>query len=165
MNYDRASQTYSSNTLLYFEFVKTASDVLTMQETRTYATLLNTFRFGFSRAWIDADSAPTISEPPGLHMVPGASVTGAILFSLGGGVGAVSDEGTSNPTRFFTNNQFDFADQVLKQKGAHELQFGMKSRDSKATEISGTPRPASSNSSVLISSWRERPTHLSGLLP
>ena len=125
-NYEMANQHTNSPILIYASTFNTHYHILTLEETRTYAATLNTMRFGFTRPVNVVDNGPTVPQPPGLVFLPGAPVIGAIQFASGGGVGAVNDQGTTNPGRHFALNQFEVGDQVFHQRGAHALQMGVQ---------------------------------------
>ena len=105
--------------------------ILTLQETRAYATFLNVIRAGYTRSNLINEDLPQIPIDPSLVFIPGAKVVGAIAFGTRGGLGgvgnAITSAGPSGATeRFAYVNQFEVNDQVNYYLGAHSLQFGAK---------------------------------------
>src|SRR5262249_14847553 len=104
--------------------------LLHLQASRAYSTLLNVVRFGFLRSTLINDDVPTIPVPASLAFIPGAKQVGQISFGTRavGGVGnAVTSAGTSGASeRHAFVNQFEVSDQVNYYLGAHSLQFGAK---------------------------------------
>ena len=106
----------------------TRDQVLTLQETRAYAPLLNVARVGFNRSVLVTDQLPTIPLDPSLVFIPGARAIGQIQFG-GGGSGAtpLTNAGTAGSSdRYAFTNQFEAGDQVHYYRGAHSFQFGAK---------------------------------------
>ena len=141
-NYSPGSQILTSSPDLYLtgSNVTTSSHVFTLEETRTYPTLVNTARLGYTRAWTFNDSTPTTLPPSSLVFIPGAKTVGEINFALqktgGSSAGAsitAQGSGTSED-RFFALNQFDYGDQVFHQHGPHSMQFGV---DVQRIQLSG----------------------------
>ena len=92
---------------------------------RTYATLLNSFRFGYTRGSVFTDSLPAIEIDPSLRFLEGAKTVGTITFSSTAAGGPYTETGTSTGAeRHFVVNQFDWQDMVYYYRGAHSFQFG-----------------------------------------
>ncbi len=131
-NYTPANQHLESpQVLLFGSFSDTKSHLITVEETRSYATTVNTVRIGFTRAATLSDTRPTTSVDPSLEFLPGAHAVGNISFSTSSSAGAAAAALTaqgsgSSVRRHFALNQFDVADQIFHQHGPHAFQFGMQ---------------------------------------
>ncbi|OFV95381.1 MAG: hypothetical protein A3H28_02260 [Acidobacteria bacterium RIFCSPLOWO2_02_FULL_61_28] len=90
----------------------------TLSESRVVTpTLLNTFRFSFSRSAFSSDSLSGISGPQ-FSLVPGKEIGGVSVS----GVTGFGPDGAS-PT--FTNqNVFTWSDDLFYSRGMHSLKFG-----------------------------------------
>jgi hypothetical protein len=85
--------------------------------------VLNTFRFGFNRSYIDSDFPFIIDIPPELSFIPGHRL--GTFF----GVSEIAPLGSNFFTpRFFAYNQFEFTDQLSIAKGAHSIKTGFSLR-------------------------------------
>ena len=130
-NFDQSNQHLSSNILLFGPIGDSTAHVLTLEETRTYASTLNTIRFGFSRATTVVNNLPTVPLDPSLVFYPGADSIGSINFGVTNPTANLSasltSQGTGNSGRQHLDiNQFDLADQLFHQLGPHALQFGVQ---------------------------------------
>ena len=97
----------------------TRNQSVTLEETRIFSpSLLNTFRFGFSRAKIDDETLPLIPQltDPALAFVPGKPFG---TFDTTGLVGL----GVSTPTKRI-HNVFQWTDDLTYQKGSNSLKVG-----------------------------------------
>jgi hypothetical protein len=101
-----------------------------LQESHTFSPdVLNTARFGFSRAGFNLISDPLISVPANLDFVTGAGAGG---ITIGGGVSTTSGNGTitaAGPNNaagvWNRRNLFTYTDDVQIAKGRHQLAFGV----------------------------------------
>lgn len=128
-NYTNAEQFQTSDVLLFPQVNPSSAHVLTLEETRAYATTVNTIRFGFARATIFQDGRRTQPYDDSLVFIPGSPEVGELNFELGvtrGAPGALTSQGTSQTKRFWAFNQFEIQDQVFHQHGPHSLQFGVQ---------------------------------------
>ena len=94
---------------------------LTLTETHFFSpSLLNTFRASYTRPVTQSRSEPTVNIAASLYFVPGAPQFGRIvvpgLTSFG--------PGTNTPSAR-TMNSFQFADDLLRSRGAHTMRLGM----------------------------------------
>ena len=104
--------------------------VASLQETHTFSpNLLNTARFGFSRAGFALDSDPLVNIPANLDFVTGAGPGG---ITVGGGVsttagnGTITAAGPNNAAGVWNRrNLFTYSDDVALSKGIHQLNFGV----------------------------------------
>ena len=128
-NYTKSDRFQRSDVLLFPEVNPSTGHVLTLEETRAYATMVNTIRFGFSRGTILQDEQPTQPYDDSLRFIPGAPEIGQLNFEQGvtrGAPGALTSVGATRTVRNWAYNQFEFQDQVFLQRGAHSLQFGVQ---------------------------------------
>jgi len=103
----------------------TRDQILTLEEKRVYPTMLNTFRFGFTRGHLFGTGVPAVELDPNLRFLPGAPSVGQINFSTQTSGNSITRAGIgSSVNRGMTVNQFDTGDQVFLYRGAHSLQFG-----------------------------------------
>jgi hypothetical protein len=109
----------------FASFDDSRDQMLTLEAKRAYATLLNSFRFGFTRARVFSDSLPVIEIDPSLRFLEDAKTIGPLEFSTTTTAAAYTQAGTgTSAERFFVVNQFDWQDHVNYYRGAHSLQFG-----------------------------------------
>jgi outer membrane receptor protein involved in Fe transport len=112
---------------LFAGFQEGREQVATTEWKRTGATLVNAFRLGFSRGSTITDDRAIVDIDPALFFLDGAETVGQITFGASSteGVSQLSGTGTGNSAdRWFIQNQYQIADQVYYQLGAHSLQFG-----------------------------------------
>jgi hypothetical protein len=108
--------------------------VLTLAETRTYNTTVNTIRAGFTRSTLAANQTPTVPLDASLVFFPGAKGLGGITFgpnstqaTLSGSTsGVLSAQGTSSTAQNFALNQFAVGDELYHQLGPHSFQLGVE---------------------------------------
>ncbi|MSO21295.1 MAG: hypothetical protein EXQ56_12730 [Acidobacteria bacterium] len=106
-------------------FDKNRDQLATLDYKKTYSTFLNSFRVGFTRSSVYADSLPVVDIDPTLRFLPGAKTVGNLTFSTSTAGAPLSDFGTATGAeRFFVVNQYDYQDQVFYYRGAHSMQFG-----------------------------------------
>ncbi|HXA56611.1 MAG TPA: carboxypeptidase regulatory-like domain-containing protein [Candidatus Acidoferrum sp.] len=104
--------------------------VASLQEMHTFSPdLLNTARFGFSRAGFNLISDPLTSIPSSLDFVTGAGPGG---ITIGGGVSTTSGNGTitaAGPNNaagvWNRRNLFTYTDDIQLTRGKHQLSFGV----------------------------------------
>ena len=110
---------------LFAENDNSHSQVLTIEEKRTYARFMNVARFGFTRARTFTTDNPVVPFDPNLRFLANRDIVGQITFSASTFGGAVSSSGSSQSVdRRFVVNDFDGSDQVFLFRGAHSFQFG-----------------------------------------
>ncbi|OFW43571.1 MAG: hypothetical protein A3J28_00520 [Acidobacteria bacterium RIFCSPLOWO2_12_FULL_60_22] len=129
------SQTHAVSEIIYWgpgqNQATSNMHVLTLEETRSYSTTVNTIRFGFTRSSLAANSNPTVPLDPSLVFFPGAQGLGGINFTLsgnqaGGSGGALTGRGAVSTAQWFALNQFAVGDQLFHQRGPHALQVGVQ---------------------------------------
>jgi carboxypeptidase family protein len=103
--------------------------VASLQETHILSPqMLNTFRFGFSRAAFNLDSSLLTTFPPSLSFVTGDGPGG---ITVGGGLttatnGTITSAGPGNAAGVWNRrNLFTVTDNVQLNKGIHQLSFGI----------------------------------------
>jgi hypothetical protein len=104
--------------------------VASLQESHTFSPeMLNTARFGFSRAGFNLISDPLVSIPANLDFVTGAGPGG---ITIGGGVSTTSGNGTitaAGPNNaagvWNRRNLFTYTDDLQMTKGMHQFSFGV----------------------------------------
>ncbi|MSO20671.1 MAG: TonB-dependent receptor [Acidobacteria bacterium] len=108
-------------------FQEGREQVATAEWKRTSSTIVNSLRVGFSRGSTITDDRPLVDIDPSLVFLDAAETVGQIVFGAASteGVNSIAAAGTGNSAdRWFTQNQYQVADQVFYQMGAHALQFG-----------------------------------------
>jgi hypothetical protein len=104
--------------------------VASIQETHTFSPdMLNTARFGFSRAGFNLDSIPLTSIPANLDFVTGAGPGGITVgggLSTTAGSGTITAAGPNNAAGVWNRrNLFTYSDDVTLTRGKHQLGFGV----------------------------------------
>jgi len=85
--------------------------------------VLNTFRFGFNRSFIDGDTPYAVDIPASLSWIPGQKL--GTFF----GISEIAPLGNNLFTpRFFAYNHFEFTDALSVIKGAHSIKTGFSFR-------------------------------------
>jgi Carboxypeptidase regulatory-like domain len=114
----------------WVESERTQSLFTTIQETHIFrSNLLNEFRIAFNRTNPrDSSTGVTpLTSDPSLKFIPTAPEMGSIKFSVGRGPqqgGALSGIGVGTDPRTFTQNIFEYTDDVTQIKGRHSLRYG-----------------------------------------
>lgn len=114
---------FASGTLLRMQ-------VASLQESHTFSPdMLNTARFGFSRAGFNLISDPLVSIPANLDFVTGAGPGGITVgggLSTTAGSGSITAAGPNNAAGVWNRrNLFTYADDVQLTHGRHQLGFGV----------------------------------------
>jgi len=108
----------------------TREQAATLEYKRSYVTLLNSARVGFTRGREFSAVEPIDPGPfEGLRFIEGAESIGNMTFSEGGGStgsAALPEVGSDRPLRRYIINQFEAGDQVYYYRGNHSIQFGGK---------------------------------------
>lgn len=104
--------------------------VASLQETHTFSPdVLNTARFGFSRAGFNLDSILLTSIPLNLDFVTGAGPGGITVgggLSTTAGSGTITAAGPNNAAGVWNRrNLFTYSDDVQLTRGKHQLSFGV----------------------------------------
>jgi hypothetical protein len=104
--------------------------VASLQEMHTFSPqLLNTFRFGFSRAGFGLNSALLASFPADLDFVSGRGPGGIVIgggLTTTSGSSSITSAGPNNAAGVWNRrNLFTFSDDLEVSKGEHQLSFGI----------------------------------------
>ena len=107
---------------------RSRDQLLTVEEKRVYATMVNELRFGYTRSAYFTTDNPVTPVSSALDFFPGAETVGNISF---GGVGSIAGALTAAGTglsadRSLVINFFTGSDQVYLTRGAHSLQLGIE---------------------------------------
>ena len=120
--FDDATSNSPEDTFLFARRDVSRQQYLTLVETHVFSpSLLNSFRFGYTRPVTVSNGLSSIEIPSDLMFVPGAPQFGQI---------AVPGLSTFGPSMFTPSsdimNTFQFANDLVLQRGAHELKFGLQ---------------------------------------
>ncbi len=114
---------------LFASYSKLRSQVASVQETHILSpSMINVFRFGFSRAGYSLDPVSLASFSPTLSFVSGQGPGG---FTIGGGntttgSAALTAAGPNNAANVWNRrNLFTFSDDVQMNKGRHQISYGV----------------------------------------
>ena len=104
------------------------NQVFTLEETHIFSpTVINVFRFGFTRSRLFSDEGSLIDIPPALTFVEGREMG---RLRIGGGTGraqsALSDAGNSGVVHdtALVSNKFTYYDQLNISRGSHSITAG-----------------------------------------
>ena len=118
--FDDATSSSSQDTFLFASLAHSRQQYLTLVASHIFSTrVLNAFRLGFTRQAVERDSTSTLEIPRRLFFVPDAPHMGQILIP---GM-SVFGPTTSEPMGTFMST-FQFADDLIVQRGAHALKMG-----------------------------------------
>ncbi len=118
--YDDATSTDNQSVYLFRTVTNSRQQYLTLVESHIFnLTTLNAFRFGYTRPVNFIKTVSSIEIPRSLFFVPGALQFGQIEIP---GLPTFGPQFTS-PERNIMNS-FQFADDVVAQRGPHALKFG-----------------------------------------
>lgn len=97
---------------------------LTLGQDHVFSSkLINTFRFGFNRSFIEGDKPFVVETPPELAFIPGRRL-GSFF-----GISEIAPLGFNLFTpRFFAHNQFELTDQAAIIGGGHSIRVGFAAR-------------------------------------
>jgi carboxypeptidase family protein len=113
----------------WLETQMTRSQFFTLQETHIFrSNVLNEFRAAFNRTNPHDDSTAVPPLDPALKFFPSAREMGAISFSAGRGTstgGALSQIGPRAEPRKFTQNIWEYTDNVSHWTGRHSIRAGV----------------------------------------
>ena len=114
---------------LFASYSTLRSQVASLQETHILSpSMINTFRFGFSRAGYALDPVSLASFSPDLSFVTGQGPGG---ITIGGGntttgSAALTSAGPNNAANVWNRrNLFTFSDGIQLGKGRHQISFGL----------------------------------------
>jgi hypothetical protein len=114
---------------LFASYSTLRSQVASIQETHILSpSMLNTFRFGFSRAGYNLDPVSLASFSPSLSFVTGQGPGG---FTIGGGntttgSAALTSAGPNNAANVWNRrNLFTISDTIQMNKGRHQISYGV----------------------------------------
>jgi hypothetical protein len=118
-----------SGTLTTSTNFATRSQVLSVESTHIFSpTLLNTARFGYSRAHFNFDNSPTIDLSPSLSFVEGRPIGSFIVTGITG-VGSITTG------VFATRELFTYEDKLQMTKGRHFVKAGVWAVRVKSDEL------------------------------
>jgi len=121
------------------------SQIASLQETHSFsASVINTFRAGFTRAKWLMNTAPPVNDPA-LSFVQGQPIGNINIGAVGNGqLGAIAGAGSNGSQQFddIARNLFTVTDSVSVIKGIHRLEFGgwfqkVESNDNAADQRNG----------------------------
>jgi hypothetical protein len=118
--HDHANQVENRAYFYNRDFESGSSQLATLSESHIFSpTLLNTFRFSFSRIVTSANSTtdPAITDPKVL-LQPGQDMGGFTPASTVTGLGFIAADGK------YINNVYTLSDDLFWTKGKHALRFG-----------------------------------------
>ncbi|MGH9786188.1 MAG: TonB-dependent receptor domain-containing protein, partial [Terriglobia bacterium] len=120
--FDDAASTDRQNLFLFRTFTESRQQYLTLVETRIFSLrTLNSLRLGYTRPVNTIATLSSREIPRSLYFVPGAPQFGQIEIPGLATFGPLFTTPESN-----TMNSFQFADDVVAQRGAHALKFGFE---------------------------------------
>ena len=126
---DDGDSTIPAGDPLFASYSVLRSQVASLQETHILSpSMINTFRFGFSRAGYALDPVSLASFDPSLSFVTGQGPGG---FTIGGGntttgSAALTSAGPNNAANVWNRrNLFTFSDGIQMTKGRHQISFGV----------------------------------------
>jgi carboxypeptidase family protein len=152
----------------------TSNHSLIMQETRAYATTVNTVRAGFNRSTMDVNTAPTVPTDSSLNFFPGAGAMGVLNFGLGttslgnsgSGGGTLTTVGPLSTTLAkYGLTQFTVGDDLVLQRGPHSIQFGVVVQPTLQNQIKGKTPAGSFQFTSLTSFLQGQATSFIGPSP
>ncbi|MBI4464995.1 MAG: TonB-dependent receptor, partial [Acidobacteria bacterium] len=118
--FDDATSTSPQELYLFRTFTSTRQQYLTIVESHIFSIrTLHSLRLGYTRPTGSSDSLSSIEIPRSLYFVPGSPHFGLIDIP---GIPAFGPNETHPEKR--QTNSFQFADDVVLQRGAHGLKFG-----------------------------------------
>lgn len=118
--YDDAESYSSQASSLYRTLTTSSQHTLTAVASHIFSlNAVNSFRFGYTRPWVLTDSVATIEIPTSLFFFPGAPKLGLINVA---GLDSVGPQFIHPETNIA--NSFQFADDVVIQRGKHTFKFG-----------------------------------------
>lgn len=118
--FDDATSYEAQPVYLFTTVNESRQQYLTLVETHRFGPgVLNSFRFGFTRPVEARETLFAIAIPPALFFVAGAPQFGQISLPATGGFGPTPNTPASN-----IMSTFQFANDVLVQRGAHGLRLG-----------------------------------------
>ncbi|MBI4456658.1 MAG: TonB-dependent receptor [Acidobacteria bacterium] len=120
--FDDAASYSTQSSILFRTRTKSRQQYLTFVETHIFSlSTLNSVRLGYTRPVNASDNVAAVEIPATLVFFPGAPGMGDIQ------VPGLSTLGPQSPLpRFEIMNSFQFADDVMMQKGTHGLKFGFE---------------------------------------
>jgi hypothetical protein len=113
---------------LFIGLLDMRAQVASLQETHIFShEMINTARFGYSRAAYSFNVPPVVAAPPGVSLFAGLEpgqmvVGGGNLSSTSGSIAAI---GNSNAYIQGARNLFTYTDDFQLIKGKHQLSFGV----------------------------------------
>ena len=118
--FDDATSAKPQEFFLFRTFASTRQQYLTMVETHIFSlNTINSFRLGYTRPVEFVDTVASVDIPASLQFVPGAPHFGQIKIPGMATFGPNHTMPESNKM-----NSFQFADDVVIQRGTHTLKFG-----------------------------------------
>ncbi|OFV91245.1 MAG: hypothetical protein A3H28_13410 [Acidobacteria bacterium RIFCSPLOWO2_02_FULL_61_28] len=174
----RVDQTFSDNDTLFGRYTvddteqrrarpypqfrdihRSRAQYATLSETHVFSpTLLNTFRFSYSRTHLNSSSSSGIGGPQ-FTFVPGEEI-GQI------NVGGVTGFGPDGPSPLsYKQNIFTWSDDLFYTRGRHSLKFGTLINRYQQYTFSGLASEGSLNFASLTTFLRAQPTNYSATTP
>lgn len=120
-NFDDANSTESGTTFLFPTLAESRQQFLTFVETHVLnAGTINTFRFGYTRPTDQSRNIPQLEIPRQMFFIPDSPDFGEITIPRVSGFGPAS-----GPTGTVFNS-FQFANDMILQRGPHAIKFGVE---------------------------------------
>ncbi len=121
-NFDDATSRSGQDSFLFTTETKSRQQYLTLVASHIFTpSVLTSFRFGYTRPAEAIDTLASIAIPRELFFVPGAPQFGQIQIP---GLSTFGPQSTTPEVNIM--NSFQFADDVVVQRGAHALKFGFE---------------------------------------
>ena len=119
-SFDDATSISSGSSFLFRTKTLSRQQYLTLVESHIFSlSAVNVIRLGYTRPVSFTDDDTSIGIPSDLFFVPGVDKSGTISIS---GLTTFGPDGSNPETRMM--NSFQFADNLLLQRGDHALKFG-----------------------------------------
>ncbi|MBI3895310.1 MAG: TonB-dependent receptor [Acidobacteria bacterium] len=161
--FDDARSTGGGSTFLFQRNSNSRQQYLTLVETHIFsASTINSFRFGYTRPTGDSANVSQIVIPREMYFIPDAPDFGQMMIPR---VSAFGNPNGGPSAEVF--NTFQFADDMVLQRGQHTAKFGIQVHRYRAYAFSNINRGGAWSFNGLESFLRGGPegTTLTGVLP